>query len=202
MAVRFGRPRTFAWPQFEFAYPHVNKAASTSVMLALSSALGPEQKVWVPPSDWLILAVVRDPWERFLSAYGQKILRKQITEGMRAMGARPKMPFGEFLRLVCTTPDPLADKHVLGQVYRMSDGEGRFLPNLIVQVEHIDQHWPLVRKALFERGAMKVPDLRRLKARPDHRARAEEAAREYGWRQAQTAIRERYVRDYEVLGYE
>ena len=145
------------WREQKLIYMHNNKAATNSINHALKSSLPkPDGKTSDYPTgeDWLIFTFVREPWERVISCYTHNILQGKITGPLKSRGFVPGMPFPAFVKKVCDTSDLEADKHFVSQTYRLSDDEGRFIPNFvgIMERKRVIEDWARLKRQFKRRG--------------------------------------------------
>ena len=122
----------------------VPKAASTSIKLAIIG--GPERGVHKRmvaqrytdanlESFWSF-AVVRNPWNRLVSAWASKINKPKIRDMLSRMGCYPFMPFAEFIEVVARTKPSQRDAHVGPQKVPSVD--------FIGHVETLGKDWPII----------------------------------------------------------
>lgn len=154
--------------RFRFIFFPVPKAASSSVkkliaqMEGLPSQGHPHhdiefQLVWGKDlykyPDYRTFTVVRNPWDRLVSCFKDKILgcydtrfgmRSGIHEGLerynQILGRRifyDDMPFPEFINVIRKIPDSLADEHFRSQYRMFSTPSGRLLTERIIRFENL-----------------------------------------------------------------
>ena len=186
--------------QLPLIYGRVPKVANTSIKAALHRLLQqpPEQGArsttdafWsksthgetrlISPQEARSLrgshfsfSFVRNPFDRLVSAYNNKVLElEDVTGPMHAMGLRHDMPFAEFLQRVVETPDEQMDVHLLPQA-SMLCVDGQLIPSFVGQMEQMAMHWKalqvwLRRERLPELGSIPSKNVRRGDDRDDLR---------------------------------
>ena len=84
---------------------------------------------------------VRNPFDRLVSAYNNKILELDEPPGpMQAMGLTHAMPFAAFMECVVMTPDAQLDVHLLPQSSILCL-DGQLIPNFVGRLEQMDRDW-------------------------------------------------------------
>jgi hypothetical protein len=88
---------------------------------------------------YLKLAIVRNPWDRLVSCYLQKICGDPVLlPGLINLGFYYQMPFDEFIKRICK--NPAANVHFAPQLGALSY-KGQVLPDIIGRFENIDDVW-------------------------------------------------------------
>jgi dermatan 4-sulfotransferase 1 len=166
-------------------YGRVPKVANSSVKAALTRLLEqPPEEGWRTTSDafWrrgthgetrlidaatasqcrathLIFSFVRNPFDRLVSAYNNKLIENEGLSGaMERMGLERGMPFERFLEVVAGTADGDLDVHLLPQSTILCR-DGVPVPGFIGKLEAMPEHWQLLRRRLRQWG---LPALGRL----------------------------------------
>jgi hypothetical protein len=153
-----------------------------------------------PYEAYFKFAFVRNPWDRLVSCYCEKLgpngpgMRLPADNGVELY---PGMPFAEFVEAVHTIPDSQANVHFQSQ-YKVICGPGSDRPILVDFVgrfENLKADFDVVAKRIGGSQNLELPHIlrsRRRKSRPytdfyDHRLR--------------DLARERYQDDIEIFGY-
>jgi hypothetical protein len=166
-------------------YGRVPKVANSSVKAALTRLLEqPPDEGWRTTTDafWrrgthgetrlidaeaasqrrashLIFSFVRNPFDRLVSAYNNKLIENESLSGaMERMGLERGMPFEHFLEVVAGTADADLDVHLLPQSTILCRN-GVPVPGFIGKLEAMAEHWQQLRRRLRQWG---LPALGRL----------------------------------------
>ena len=84
---------------------------------------------------------VRNPFDRLVSAYNNKILELDDVPGpMQAMGLSHNMGFPAFLECIAGTVDAAMDVHLLPQTSILCL-DGQLIPNFIGRLETMETDW-------------------------------------------------------------
>lgn len=94
--------------------------------------------------DFLKILIVRNPWERLVSCYTNKIKQPTSRGKNYILQCSPDlsigMSFEEFVEVVCKIPDSEADYHFCSQSYLMLYPDGYFPINYICNMEKLSTH--------------------------------------------------------------
>jgi len=99
---------------------------------------------------------VRNPFDRLVSAYNNKILDLEETPGpMKAMGLTRNMSFGSFLEVIEATKHEKLDVHLLPQS-KILCVERQLVPNFVGHLENMEQDWGKLQQQLRREGLPKL----------------------------------------------
>ena len=94
--------------------------------------------------DFLKFVILRNPWERLVSCYMNKIKNSSKTGEDYILESSPKlyigMPFEEFVEVVYSIPDFRADFHFCSQTYLALYDDGTFPMNYLCNLENLPFH--------------------------------------------------------------
>ena len=94
--------------------------------------------------DFLKFLIVRNPWERLVSCYTNKIKQSTSRGKNYILQCSPDlfigMSFKAFVEVVCKIPDSEADFHFCSQTYLMLYSDGYFPINYICNMENLAAH--------------------------------------------------------------
>ena len=114
---------------------------------------------------------VRNPFDRLVSAYNNKILElDEIPGRMKAMGLSHSMPFGDFLHIVASTQDEDLDVHLLPQSSILCL-DGQLIPSFVGHLETMQEDWIALQRQLRREHLPKLGRLpeKNVRRGSDHR---------------------------------
>ena len=152
--------------------------------------------------DHFKFAFVRNPWDRLVSCYSQKIATvprnpKAKRPNLNPPGEErfyPGMPFAEFVEAVHATPDEVANPHFQSQHTVVCDPQGRVMADFVGRFENLREDFQTVAEKIGEPG-LELPH--RLKSR----ARGSRPYTDFYDEGLRRLVAERYERDIETFGY-
>lgn len=196
----------------KLAFLVVSKVACTSIKRAIGSVYGidgPDIHAapgWVrrwgrlkgAEADYFTFAFVRDPFERLVSCYRDKILWEPSSRiyptpyfDVYPFSMPTNMPFPEFVRRVSRIPDRLADRHFKSQ-YAHLYHHGQPQVQFIGRMEHLAADW----RTLAERFGLPLS-----LGRSHSTGTPGDDYRSYYTPELVETVYARYRHDFEVLGY-
>ena len=206
---------------FDAVYVDIAKVASSSLkatfadLLGLDGASGNPHEIMYPEPGWVTpsgeriypehfaFAFVRDPWDRLVSCYRDKI-RGEVggftgiaDSGVAHCLARfdvfaPDMSFVEFVRAVAAIPDHQADEHFRSQADYVTNEQGDVAVDFVGRYERLAADFADVAAAIGLPVSVRLP---RLQAAP-----AQDHARCYD-AETSALVAARYARDIGLFGY-
>jgi hypothetical protein len=205
-------------------YIEIPKVACTSIKVALAGVCGvdlaasggnPHEARWPTPRaaparlgprfpGLFAFAFVRDPWERLVSCYRDKI--RGEVDGYTFFTIRPGvanclarfdafvagMSFDAFVRAVAAIPDDDADPHFRSQHTFVTDDAGQLAVDFVGRYERLADDL----RAVERRVGLPALDLPRLQA-----ARTPLPFAAFYTAETAQLVADRYARDVELFGY-
>ena len=213
-------PRQYCvFDELKIACLMVPKAASSSILTALAQVCGVvlsanrgvhsclqerirEGKLDESQSSYYKFAFVRNPFDRIVSCYREKILFTPVPWQPTPLyqyyyfSLPTNISFADFAGRVGKIPDPLADNHFKSQ-YALLYSEGALQVDHVGKMEDLDDEW----KRISEKYQFDPSIIRRLNA-SKNKPGCHDDYRLYYTEPLAQLVYERYRRDVEVLGYE
>lgn len=153
--------------------------------------------------DYFKFAFVRNPWDRLVSCYSQKLVKGGA--GLRSpadakIGFYTGMPFAEFVEAVSTIRDNQADRHFKSQ-YKVVCGRGKDNPimaDFVGHYENLAADFDVVAERIGGTHELQLPHLLSSKHRRHRRGRP---YTEFYDDKLRDLVHERYLKDIEKFGY-
>jgi Sulfotransferase family len=167
----------FVFPDRRVVYLSVPKVACTSIKLALDGSLetlcsteegvmgvherleaGRVHSLGRRHADYTLIAFVRNPFDRLVSCYEDKVRRPLQHDGRyffagpynrlllrkwRGAEFHPDMSFHEFVSLVARIPDRMAEGHFKSQASMLHAGGAR-RPDFVGRFERLEADWTML----------------------------------------------------------
>lgn len=201
----FGRrTRVVVSAKYQLIYLRVPKVANTSIRRALSD--GVRKRVVIRQlarryPDHLSFTFVRNPWDRLVSTWSEKIRAAGVNNDHFIDGVhrefvkmgfpfRAEMPFREFAEFACSVADEKTEKHLKSQCYFVARG-GEVTADFVGRIESMPEDW----RRLCDRIGVPI-ELKHLKSssrRSQYRDYYNDALRD--------RVADRYREDVEMFGY-
>lgn len=181
----------------------IPKAANSSIKAAILKALGIPVTEDVPHKhpalnvqpaartraakykDYLRITVVRNPFDRLVSFWAQKICTERVkTQGHTNRGFYLNMPFDECIRLICA--DPRANAHYHPQAELMER------PHFVGRIENLPRDWQWIRNLCRPLELVDLPHYNK----SDHGNYRDY----YGWK-TRRLVENTYSEDLAAFGY-
>ncbi len=141
-----------------------------------------------PYPDYFKFTFVRNPWDRLVSCYLEKILQQRRWREI--FGSSPS--FADFVRIVHGIPDEKADMHYRSQYLNLTDSFDKLVVDFVGRVETIHDDMKAVasvRSLDYSLGHFRKSNGRR-------------PYQKYYEKKTRDLVGERYARDIKLFGYE
>ena len=144
-------------------------------------------------TDYWKFCFVRNPWDRLVSCYSQKIRPDRVAGHLGKFGRtfHRGMTFQAFAEAVCEIPDSEADRHFCSQFRYITDEGGALLVDFVGYYESLFEDYQIVSRPMIP-AEVALPHL--LKSdHPDYRGYYADSLAE--------RVGRRYSTDNALLGY-
>jgi len=151
--------------------------------------------------SYFTFAFVRNPWDRLVSCYKDKInypkghvyerYENTFIKYLKGINKyKGDMQFEDFVETICSIPDRIAEGHFRSQYLYLTDEKGSILPNFVGRFENLsDDYMKIKRKLKID------SDL------PHIRSGKRTGYKDYYTENTKKLVRERYAKDIELFGY-
>jgi hypothetical protein len=196
-------PKAIQLPSIQLIYVPIPKVANRSIKTALADKVGISGKLSAHKYHWDFISVkdvllhsnysfafVRNPLERLVSCFVQKIEKKNSKNLLWKYGnlIDQESSFKDFAEFVCRTPDSIADRHFKSQ-HKFLLRNGEIAVDYLGKFEHLETDW----KVLSEQ--FKLPLL-------NHTNKSERlGAKHYYDKELAKKVKKRYAKDIEIFNY-
>lgn len=152
--------------------------------------------------DHFKFAFVRNPWDRLVSCYSQKIATVPQNPKFKRPNLNPPgeerfysgMPFAEFVEAVHATPDEKANPHFRSQHTVVCDPQGQIMADFVGRFENLRDDFARVAEKIGVPG-LDLPH--RLKSK----SRKSRHYKDFYDERLKRLVAERYETDIETFGY-
>jgi hypothetical protein len=152
-------------------------------------------------SKYFKFAFVRNPWDRVVSCYKNKIVTdtnnntKPFVNGVFCSFIKfncfnPTMSFEEFIECICTIPDNEADHHFKSQSNIITDHNNEVIPNFIGKLEKMQKDFDFVCNKIGVENTLN-----------HHMKSDKQNYKEYYNDKTKQMISDRYKDDIDMFGY-
>jgi len=153
--------------------------------------------------DYFKFAIVRNPWDRLVSCYSQKLLdgkrdrvgqRSTLSPSNSSIELYNGMPFDDFVRAVHAIPDEEANIHFRSQCATVCDEDGGIMADFVGHFETLGEDFSYVAERIGG-PELQLPHLLRSQNREgrSHTEFYDDTLAEL--------VYERYTKDIELFGY-
>lgn len=220
---QYARHGNIVMHEYKAIYFYIPKVACSSIKLAVADLIGvpspdPANKFAYPHkrnypfvkrddlekyNDYFKFVFVRNPWDRVLSCYRNKIVG--VREGKFGLQVLPAflkqdsrkfsldMSFDEFVQVLMEVSDSTADPHYRSQYSFIEDKYGKDLVDFVGRFEHLNEDLEIISTKL------KIPQIILPHTMKSPR---EKAYRDYYNAKTRELIEAKYEKDIRKFGYE
>ncbi|MFB6246731.1 MAG: sulfotransferase family protein [Candidatus Pacearchaeota archaeon] len=139
--------------------------------------------------------IVRNPYDRLVSAYKNKIVSPGQTGVINSQKELYRdMPFKDFVKAICRTPDSKLDRHFRPQSWFIKDKNGKIIPDFIGKFENLPKDYETIMKKI---GFKNFPELS-----TDNKEKRKRNYRTYYDEETKNLVRNKYKEDLNLFDYE
>ncbi|MEM8618754.1 MAG: sulfotransferase family 2 domain-containing protein [Actinomycetota bacterium] len=205
--------RHTVWPEGQLVYTATAKVANTSLKAALLETFSPTVSrrnphasdvgyVTVNPDriggtypGYLHIAAARNPFDRLVSFWSDKIAGSGMTDGLSDLGFSTNMSFEAAARRACELPDEQTDPHIRSQSFLLLNNRHRLRVDVLLRFEHLEEDWDLLRHCVRTKNGAEISPL------PQRRTSEHASFVSYYDEITAALVAQRYRSDFDVLGY-
>lgn len=140
-------------------------------------------------------AFVRNPYDRVVSCYKDKILETNAYTGLALrQGFDIHMGFKEFVKEITKIPNIRADQHIKSQSFFLKDKNGDLIPDFVGKFENLERDY---KKIMNNIGIKNPPKLL-------HKNKTQDKGKDYKDyydEETRRLVQKRYKEDFELFGY-
>lgn len=209
-------------PKLKIAFGRVPKVANSSIKAALARHVehdenGPikptRDRFWIEATDgrttmlspenaartlegFFIFAFTRNPFDRLVSCYNNKIVQsKTLPDGFARLGFTKNMSFDGFAARVSAIADDSADTHFQSQSSMLTFG-GHIVPSFVGRFENLADDWLALDAALEQHAGIRIG---RLEKRNYRRGDTDDLRDYYASNETFALVRQRYADDFRLF---
>lgn len=144
--------------------------------------------------DYLKVVFVRNPYDRLVSAYNDKI-KKPASSGVLASQKElyEDMPFSEFAESIFCKKVKYLDKHFRPQTFWLLDKEGNLIPDFIGKVENLKEDLEGACRKIGIKNNPPLPHINKSKRDKDYR--------KYYDKKTKRLVEKKYAKDIKFFDY-
>ncbi len=180
-------------------YFFIEKVATRTLLSVFGCArhkkLADKRDYFKKYKNYFKFAFVRNPYDRLVSCYKNKILESKTDEAINIRNNLPRgISFEEFVVRVSKIPDIRADQHIKSQSFFIEDKKtGKLLVDFLGRFESLEKDY----KKICKRIGMKPKELPK-----KNRSKNREDYKRYYNKKTKKLVEKRYKKDLELFGYE
>lgn len=175
----------------------------TDFFKSYNSLVNSKEKLNKKYSHYWSFCFVRNPWDRLVSCYSEKIKKSShinntwfcngVSLGLLRYGVfRANMSFEDFVYAISSIPNQEADPHFKSQYTFLTTNEGKLIPHFIGKLENLNEDLFFICKTLQINNGLEIPHY--LKSKRLH-------YREYYTEELKKLVASRYAKDIELFDY-
>lgn len=163
--------------------------------------------------DYFKFAFVRNPYDRLVSGYKDKIQSPGQTGIINSQKEFYRdMPFKEFVKIVSKTPDSKIDRHFRSQSWFLTHKHGKnknknksknkkqkLIPDFIGKLENLNEDYKKAMKKLGIKNPVELPHANKGKINKNKQKKYKDY---YKDKEIKKLVQKRYKKDFELFDYD